>query len=82
MEQEAIAALALEMELDPQGYDIMDVDKILRAIGYECLHFEGTYAYSRPGYAPITFRDDVRYVPAAQVVFVAQRVRLHLERGE
>lgn len=80
MTPEQLIGLAKEMELDPQGYDILDLDKLLQESGFECYAHAETLVYTHPGVPfPIALPRNVRYVPARVVVFVTGRVLQLLE---
>lgn len=78
--RERLLGILSDMEQDPQGFDIIDVDKLLRDSGFECFAHTETLVYSHPDQPyPFALPRNVRYVPASVVVYIARNVRLLLE---
>ena len=70
-----------ELELDPTGTDMLDLDALLRACGFTCYDHGDILVYRHDRWRSLeTFPRTSRTVPVTRLVRILREVRAHLQR--
>ena len=69
-----------DLEKDPSGTDLFDLDELLRGCGYQRYDYSGVYLYHHEKLTPLTFPRSKLGVPVSRLMGILGMLRNFLER--